>query len=75
MKIRIPYGKEKVEVEVEENRIAGIVEPNVVSVGDETKTIRKGIEQPTNSRSFSPVLEICFSLLMITPDLLLRQKY
>jgi hypothetical protein len=32
MKIRIPYGKEKVDVEIEESRIAGIIEPNVVSV-------------------------------------------
>jgi nickel-dependent lactate racemase len=68
MKIRIPYGKEKVEVEVEENRIAGIVEPNVVSVGDETKTIRKGIEQPINSGSFDEFIADARDLLFIVND-------
>ena len=68
MKIGIPYGRKKVEVEVEENRIAGIVEPNVVSVGDETKTIRKGIEQPINSRSFDEFIADARDLLFIVND-------
>jgi nickel-dependent lactate racemase len=68
MKIGIPYGKEKVEVEVEENRIAGIVEPNVVSVGDETETIRKGIEQTVDSRSFNDFIANDEDLLFIVND-------
>jgi nickel-dependent lactate racemase len=68
MKIRIPYGKEKVDVEIEENRIAGIIEPNVVSVGDETKTIRKGIEQPINSRNFDEFIADAGDLLFIVND-------
>jgi nickel-dependent lactate racemase len=68
MKIVIPYGKAKVEVEVEENRVLGIVEPNVVSVGDETKTIRKGIEEPVNSRSFDEFITDARDLLFIIND-------
>ncbi len=68
MKIKIPYGKEKVDVEVGENRIAGIVEPNVVSVGDETETIRKGIEQTINSRSFHEFIADDEDLLFIVND-------
>jgi len=68
MKIRIPYGKEKVDVEVGENRIAGIVEPNVVSVGDETETIRKGIEQTVDSRSFNDFIANDEDLLFIVND-------
>jgi nickel-dependent lactate racemase len=68
MKIKIPYGKEKVDVEVEENRIAGIVEPNVVSVADETKAISKGIEQPINSRSFDEFIADAKDLLFIVND-------
>ena len=68
MKIRIPYGKEKVEVEVEESRISGIVEPNVVSVGDETETIRRGIEQPINSRRFDEFIADTGDLLFIVND-------
>ena len=68
MKIRIPYGKEKVEVEVEESRVSGIVEPNVVSVGDETETIRRGIEQPINSRRFDEFIADTGDLLFIVND-------
>ena len=68
MKIGVPYGKKKVVVEVEENRIAGIVEPNVVSVGDEAETIRKGIEHPFNSRSFDEFITDAGDLLFIIND-------
>jgi nickel-dependent lactate racemase len=68
MKIGIPYGKEEVDVDVEEDRIIGIVEPNIVSVGDETKTIRKGIEQPINSRSFNEFIAGARDLLFIVND-------
>jgi len=68
MKIRIPYGKEKIAVEVEESRVSGIVEPNVVSVGDETEIIRRGIEQPINSRRFDEFIADTGDLLFIVND-------
>ena len=68
MKIRIPYGKEKVEVEVEESRVSGIVEPNIVSVGDETETIRRGIEHPINSGRFDEFIADARDLLFIVND-------
>ncbi len=68
MKMNIPYGREGVEVEVEKNRVYGIVEPNFVSVGDETKTIRKGIEHPINSRSFDDFIANARDLLFIVND-------
>jgi nickel-dependent lactate racemase len=68
MRIRIPYGKEKADVEVEETKIAGIIEPNVVSVSNETETIRKGIEQPINSRSFDEFITDAVNLLFIVND-------
>jgi len=68
MKIGIPYGKERVEVEVEQSRVAGIVEPNVVSIDDEAETIRKGVEQPVNSRSFDEFIADARDLLFIVND-------
>ena len=68
MRIRIPYGKGKVDVEVEESKIAGIIEPNVVSVGNETKTVRKGIEQPIDSSSFDEFIANAEDLLFIVND-------
>ncbi len=68
MKIGIPYGKERVEVEVEQSRVAGIVEPNVVSIDDEAETIRKGVEQPVHSRSFDEFIADAGDLLFIVND-------
>jgi len=68
MKIRIPYGRKRLEVEVEESRVSEIVEPNVVSVGDETKIIGQGIEHPIKSRSFDEFLADARDLLFIVND-------
>jgi nickel-dependent lactate racemase len=68
MRIEIPYGKEKVEIEVEGTKIAGIIEPNVVSVGDETETIRKGIEEPIDSGGFDEFIADAGDLLFIVND-------
>ena len=68
MKIEIPYAKEKVEVEVEESRVSGVFEPNVVSIGDEAKTIHKGIEQPINSSGFDEFIADAKDLLFIVND-------
>jgi len=68
MKIKIPYGKGKVEVEVGGGRVSRIVEPNVVFIGDEIKTIRTGIEQPVNSRKFDEFIADARDLLFIVND-------
>jgi lactate racemase len=68
MKIRIHYGKEKAEVEVAETRVAGIIEPNTVSVGDEIETITRGLERPLNSRSFDEFIADATDLLFIVND-------
>jgi len=68
MKIKIPYGKETVEVEVDDERVLGIIEPNPVSIGDEIETIRKGIQNPANSKSFDEFIEDAKDLLFIVND-------
>jgi len=68
MKISIPYGGGKVEVKVEGSRVSRIIEPGVVSVGDETEIIRRGIEQPINSRNFNEFIADARDLLFIVND-------
>jgi len=68
MKIRIPCGGEKVEVKVEGSRVAGVIQPDVVSVGDETETIRRGIEQPINFKRFDEFIADATDLLFIIND-------
>jgi len=68
MKIQIPYGKERVDVEVADDRILGVIEPNPVYIGDEAEIIRKGIENPINSKSFDEFIADARDLLFIVND-------
>lgn len=68
MRISVAYGGDKVEVAIAEGKVAGIVEPNAVSVGDEAQTIHRGIEQPVNSRSFDEFVADADDLLFIVND-------
>ena len=68
MKIEIPYGKDKVEVKVADNKILRVIEPNPVYIGDETETIQKGIQNPINSKSFDDFIKDAKDLLFIVND-------
>jgi len=68
MKIKIPYGEKTVEVEVDDERVLGVIEPNSVYIGNEAETIRKGIQNPTNSKSFDEFIEDAKALLFIVND-------
>ena len=68
MKIEIPYRKEKVEVEVDDDRVLAVIKPNPVCIGDETETIQQGIQNPINSKSFDEFIEDAKDLLFIVND-------
>lgn len=68
MKIRVPYGKGKIEVEVSEDKVLGVIEPNPVQIGAEMATIRKGIENPINSKSLDEFIADAKDLLFIVND-------
>ncbi len=68
MLVQLPYGKEKLEVELDETRIAGMIEGNDVPVADETETVRKAIESPINSKSLRDFLAGARDVLFIVND-------
>ncbi|PIP49032.1 MAG: general glycosylation pathway protein [Chloroflexi bacterium CG07_land_8_20_14_0_80_45_17] len=68
MKIKVPYGKAKIEVKVPEDKVLGVIAPNPVQLGDEMATIRKGIENPINSKSFDEFIASGEGLLFIVND-------
>ena len=68
MKIAIPYGKEEVAVEVADDRVLGVIEPNPVYIGDEAEIIRTGIQNPINSKSFDDFIKDTKDLLFIVND-------
>lgn len=68
MKLEIPYGRGRAEVEVEQSRVVAVVEPNVVPVDDEVETIRMGVEQPVGFESLEEFIADARDLLFIVND-------
>ena len=68
MVIKIPYGKDSIEVNVSDHRLLGIIEANRVPVGDETETVRQAIENPINARSFGSFLSDARDVLFLVND-------
>jgi hypothetical protein len=52
MKIQVPYGKDsRLEAEIDDRRVIGVIEPNEVEIGDETEVIRQALANPIGSPS------------------------
>ena len=68
MLVAVPYGKGKMEVEIDQARVAGIIEANNVTLSDESETVRKAIENPVNSKSLSEFLADARDVLFIVND-------
>jgi len=69
MKVFLPYGKDgKIEVHVDESRVAGIIEPNAVDIGDEMDIIKKGTEKAIKSKNFEDFIADAKDILFIVND-------
>ena len=68
MRVEVPYGKGNIQVEIDENRIAGVIEGNDVLVADETETVQKAIESPINSKNLRHFLADAKDVLFIVND-------
>lgn len=69
MKLSVPYGKgDKLEAEINENRILGLIEPNEVEIGDETEVIRQALANPWGYKSLREFLKDARDVLFIVND-------
>lgn len=68
MLVEVPYGESKIQVNVADNRLAGIVRGNPVPSGDEGAKLRRALEQPLNSKSFNDFLLNGKNILFIVND-------
>ncbi|MBI4303262.1 MAG: nickel-dependent lactate racemase [Chloroflexi bacterium] len=68
MLVKVPYGKDILEVEIDDTRVAGVVVGNDVPICDEDETIRRGIENPINSKSLRDFLKDAKDMLFIVND-------
>jgi len=68
MKIDIPYGQEKIPVDILDNNLLGIVYPNEVDVGDEKETLFQAIKNPVDSKTFDDFMVDAKDVLFIVND-------
>jgi nickel-dependent lactate racemase len=69
MKLEVPYGKDsKLEAEIDEQSVIGIIEPNEVEIGDETEIIRQALNNPIGSPSLKEFLKDARDVLFIVND-------
>jgi lactate racemase len=69
MKLQVPYGKgDKLEAEIDERSVIGVIEPNEVEIGDETEVIRQALANPIGSPSLKEFLKGARDVLFIVND-------
>jgi lactate racemase len=69
MKLTVAYDKGgKLEAEVDEKRIIGLIEPNEVEIGDETEVLRKALANPIGYKSLRDFLKDARDVLFIVND-------
>src|SRR5512136_949454 len=69
MKLSVPYGKDgKLDAEIDEKRVIGLIEPNEVEIGDETDVIRKALANPHGYASLRDFLKDAKDVLFIVND-------
>jgi lactate racemase len=69
MILKVPYGKDgHIEAEIDESRIAGIIEPNEVKIGDESEIIRQALANPVGYKSLRDFLKGARDVLFIVND-------
>lgn len=69
MIVRVPYGKEgHLEATIEDSRLAGIIEPNEVKIGDEGEVIRQALANPVGYKSLRDFLQGARDVLFIVND-------
>lgn len=68
MHLDIAYGKEKVPLEILDERVAAVVHPNEVEKRDAEDVLNRAISNPVNSKSFEEFLSDARDVLIIVND-------
>lgn len=68
MEIRVPWGKGEQAVELDSDRLAGIVHPNEVEPGDEFETLRRALSNPIGTVPFGEFIGAGGDILFIVND-------
>jgi nickel-dependent lactate racemase len=68
MEIPIPYGQERVSIQVPDENVLGVIYPNRVDTGPERETLLGALEHPAESPSFLEFLDDARDVLFVVND-------
>jgi len=68
MRIEIPFGRDFLEIYINDENFGELVYPNEVEVQDEALTLREALKNPVGSKSFNEFLEDAKDVLFIVND-------
>ena len=68
MELSIPYGKEKVKVNIPDEQLLGTISPNKVEIQDELLTVSNALANPINAPKFSEFIKNAKDILFIIND-------
>ncbi len=68
LKVGIPYGRETINIQVEEQNIGEIVLPNEVKIADEVNTLQQALAQPIASKRFDEFIKDAKDILFLIND-------
>ena len=68
MKISIPYGKDEVQILVNDENFGEMIYPNKVEIQDEFEILEKALRNPIASESFDDFLADARDILFIVND-------
>jgi len=66
--IEIPYGKEKIAVEVPQENVQDIIYPNKVSIREPETVLRQALDNPVGMESFDEFVKKSKDILFIVND-------
>jgi nickel-dependent lactate racemase len=68
MDIHIPYSEDHIPVQIPDEKVLGIFQPNPVQIGNEHDVVLQALEQPLDSPSFPDFLKDARDVLIIVND-------
>jgi hypothetical protein len=68
MKLEIPYGDDREILDLEDERVEGVLWPNRVTTGDEASTLRRAVEKPLGSPGLDDFLRGREKVLIVVND-------
>jgi len=68
LRVGIPYGRETIDVRVDEQNIGEIVFPNEVKIGNEEQTLQQALANPIASKKFNEFLSDASDILFLIND-------